>query len=71
MIFKPPIGPTDRRVQGGIEYRLYFLDGTGHIHASHEFEAEDDDDAIKIAQAWREGRRMELWQRFRMVKRWE
>ena len=53
-------------------YRLYFLDGfSGHIDHFREFEAEDDDGAIKIAERWREDRAMELWNRDRKLKRWE
>jgi len=63
--------PRVPRSTGGVEYRLYFLDGAGHIEKSHEFEAENDDAAIRISQAWREGRRMELWQRDRLVLHWD
>lgn len=69
MIFKPP--PRPPRSRGGTEYRLYFLDGAGHIQTSHEFEAASDDEAIRIAQAWWEGRRIELWQRARLVLDWD
>ena len=54
-----------------MQYRLFFLDGVGHIENSHEFFAENDEAAIKIAESWREGRRMELWQRDRRLKRWD
>jgi hypothetical protein len=71
VIFKPPIIPRRVRAEGGTEYRLYFLDGLGHIQKSHEFEVKNDGVAIKICDAWREGHgRMELWQRGRIVKRW-
>jgi hypothetical protein len=53
------------------QYRLFFFDGIGHITYSHEFIAEDDTDATKVSEAWREGRRMELWQRDRQIRRWE
>lgn len=53
------------------QYRLFFIDGAGHIEKAHEFEADDDPKAIQIAVGWREGRRMELWQRDRRVKRWD
>jgi hypothetical protein len=43
----------------------------GHIQKSHEFEAKDDAAAMKVSEAWREGREIELWQRDRMVKRWD
>jgi hypothetical protein len=51
-------------------YRLFLMDGGGHIEAAHEFEADDDDAAIAIAGGWREGREIELWQRDRRVKHW-
>ena len=54
-----------------MQYRLFFLDGAGHIQRAHEFIADDDEAAIQIAEVWREGRRMELWQRDRKVKRWD
>lgn len=58
---------------GGVfmDYRLFFLDGARHIEKAHEYQAEDDREAIGIAEAWREGRRMELWNRDRRVKRWD
>ena len=45
-----------------LQYRLFFLDGAGHVaSAPYEFEATGDGDAAKIAEAWREGRSIELW----------
>nr|NUR36779.1 hypothetical protein [Sphingomonas sp.] len=53
-------------------YRLYFLDGfTGHIDHFREFEAEDDEAAVRVAERWREDRAMDLWNRERKLKRWE
>ena len=54
-----------------LSYRVFFFDGAGHIERAHEFHADDDQAAIGIAEAWREGRAMELWQRNRRVKRWD
>jgi len=54
-----------------LSYRVFFFDGAGHIERAHEYRADDDQAAIAIAEAWREGRPMELWQRGRRVKRWE
>ena len=71
MIFQPPSHRPHVSRKAGVEYRLYLMDGAGHIQKAHEFEAESDADAIRIASAWREGRTMELWQRSRMVKRWD
>ena len=65
----PPIKPP-RIDESGLQYRLYFLDGVGRITNSHEFYAENDAAAIKIAEGWQEGRAMELWNRARKVKRW-
>jgi hypothetical protein len=65
----------DRRALDALplsQYRLYFRsDPGGHINMSHEFEAEDDHHAIKVAEAWLEGRRAELWTGSRMIKSWE
>ena len=53
-------------------YRLYFMDRfSGHIEHFREFEAETDDDALRIAESWREDRPMELWNRQRKLKRWD
>jgi hypothetical protein len=63
-----------RRTPGGrdlTQYRLYFLGGDGHITLSHEFEAEDDAAAIRVATAWLEGRGAELWTGRRKVYAWE
>ena len=64
--FKPPSLPAE----GDRAYRLYFLDGLGHITQSHEFFAAGDEAAMKIAEGWQEGRRMELWERARFVTSW-
>ena len=38
-------------------YRLYFMDRfSGHIDHFREFEAEDDDAALIVAEGWREDR---------------
>jgi hypothetical protein len=52
-------------------YRAFFFDRAGHIERAHEFKAEDDEAATRIAEAWREGRTMELWQQERRLKRWD
>lgn len=41
------------------------------IVSSHEFFAPDDESAIRIAEARRDGRKIELWQRARVVKIWD
>jgi len=71
---KRPQTGRARRGSGGptlTQYRLYFLQSVDHlISHSHEFEAEDDDRAMHTAEAWREGRRAELWAGARKVKAW-
>ena len=67
----PPIRPPAEPEPGELLYRLYFFNGGNHIHTSHEFFAARDEEAIRRSEAWREGRRMELWQRARIVKRWD
>ena len=58
----PPLG----------QYRLYFMHrDEPRISRSHEFEAESDERAIRIAEGWREGRRAELWSGPRKLKSWE
>jgi len=53
-------------------YRLYFMDRfSGHIEHFREFEAETDDDALRIAESWREDCPMELWNRQRKLQRWD
>lgn len=51
------------------DYRLYFLDETGHIREALELDCRDDDEAITLAEARREGGPIELWQRSRVVRR--
>jgi hypothetical protein len=53
-------------------YRFYFMQRVGdHIDHFREFEAEDDDRALTIAEGWREDRPMELWNLERKLKRWD
>ena len=67
--------PTARRSPGGpplTQYRLYFVkSGDRHITYSHEFEAETEERAIRIAEGWREGRGAELWSGNRKLKSWD
>lgn len=53
------------------QYRLYFIDGRGHIETSREFHADDDSAALKLASELRNGQPMELWSRDRKVRRWD
>lgn len=53
-------------------YRLYFFDGfSGHIRHFREFEAEEDEAALIIAESWCDGAPMELWNRERRLMRWD
>ena len=49
------------------DYRLFCIDGTGRFTMSHEFEANDDDEALEKARAMNLSVKCELWQRGRMV----
>ena len=52
-------------------YRLYFMDRfSGHIDHFREFEAESDEAALEVAEGWRDGRAMELWNRQRRIRQW-
>ena len=52
-------------------YRLYFMDRfSGHIDHFREFEAEDDNAAFAVAEAWRNGEVMELWNQERKLWHW-
>ncbi|HEX5258560.1 MAG TPA: hypothetical protein VFW35_07250 [Sphingomicrobium sp.] len=69
-----PYRPTAKHAGGPplAQYRLYFMDSVERrITYSHEFEAENDERAVRIAEGWREGRRAELWTGARKVKSWE
>ena len=68
---EPPFRIPQEAPEGEVQYRLYFLDAVGHITRSHEFFARDDAAAVQISAGWRERRGMELWQRDRLVKRWD
>lgn len=67
----PKFAAPQRSSKGGQQYWLFFLDGLGHFEKLHEFEAEDDEAAMRISEGWREGRRIELWQRDRRVRQWK
>jgi hypothetical protein len=54
------------------QYRLYFMDSIDRLIArSHEFEAVDDESAIRMAEELREGRPVELWRGSHRLKSWE
>jgi len=50
------------------DYRLYFLDETGHIRHAIELDCETDADAIALVDRHRDGRAMELWHLARQVR---
>ena len=53
-------------------YRIYQLRGAhNEVESFHEFDAEDDDAAIAIAETMRGQNAMELWSDHRKVRRWE
>ena len=71
---KRPQRPTKRSPGAPplVQYRLYFLRAADRrITFSHEFEAADDERAIRIAEGWREGRGAELWAGARKLKSWD
>jgi len=54
------------------QYRLYFMNGPNRrITYSHEFEAESEERALRIAEGWREGRGAELWEGNRKLRSWD
>jgi hypothetical protein len=52
-------------------YRLYFLDGFGHIRRFREFEARTDAIAVGQAEEWSTESAMELWSERRKVRSWD
>ena len=52
-------------------YRLYFMNGLGHIEQVGEFDADDDATAIAAVERARGSTEMELWCGTQKVKHWE
>ena len=50
-------------------YRLYRFDGSGHIHTSAVVQAEDDADAIRLADEMLADGSGELWLEQRLIAR--
>jgi hypothetical protein len=50
-------------------YKLYFVDGAGHIHNRMDIEANDDAAAVAKAEDLAKGQALELWQSARIVKK--
>jgi hypothetical protein len=51
-------------------YRLYFRSFEGGIERRHDFAADDDAAAVRIAARRRNGHTIELWEGARMVRQW-
>ena len=51
------------------DYRAYLLDDNDHIVKRHDFEAANDDAALKIARQYVDGHDVEVWQRQSFVRR--
>jgi hypothetical protein len=59
---------------GGVlrDYRLYCLDGEGHIHQAELIRADGDDDAISIARKHKNGAlKCEVWQGDQLIAKLE
>jgi hypothetical protein len=52
-----------------LDYRLYFLDGDGHIRGVAELDCASDAEAIVLAESFGDDRPMELWRRDRWIRR--
>jgi hypothetical protein len=50
-------------------YRLYFLDGAGHIQTARELEAPSDEAALEQCETLTHGEIVELWNLGRLVRR--
>lgn len=61
--------PKTRGRRGMAGYRLYCLDGRGHIQQREDFDAADDDAAIGYAQRTFPESLCELWELGRLVAR--
>ena len=71
MAFQHPMRARRGAAPSG-EYRLYFLDSVDRlISGSFEFEAASDDAAERMAEAWREGRPLELWRGAHKLRSWD
>lgn len=51
-------------------YRLFFYSEVGLIRDFAELDELDDEAAITAAERLRDGRRMELWERNRALRKW-
>lgn len=71
MQFQHPSGPTSPAGPMN-QYRLYFLDSVdGLISSVFEFEAADDEAALRLADDYCQGRDAELWSGVRKLETWQ
>lgn len=49
------------------DYRAFVLNAEGHVTKRHDFEADDDVQAVQIARQYVDGHDVEVWQRDRMI----
>lgn len=54
-----------------VDYRLYFMDANNHIRRRVDLDCRDDAHAIEVVGEHAPHGRVELWQRDRLVKRFE
>ena len=52
-----------------LEYKLYCVDGEGHIILRHDFHARDDVDSLELVKIFLGPNDVEIWQGTRMVAR--
>ena len=65
------LSPVALEHRAMVDYRLYLLDPSGHIRHAIEFCCADDEAAMAEAERQAPGGLKELWQRARMVRRWD
>ena len=53
------------------DYRLYLLDKNNHVRRRVDLECRDDEHAIEVVSEHEWYSVMELWQRYRLVRRFE
>jgi hypothetical protein len=53
------------------DYRVFVLNAGGHVTTRHDFEADDDVQAVQIAQQYVDGHDVQVWQRDRMIGKLE
>jgi hypothetical protein len=57
--FSPPQTPATEAQMP--TYRTYFLDADNHIADRRDIEAESDEEAIRTARQWTDGKAIEVW----------